>query len=75
MLAGQLIQEFKSLNGIQVAGVKKADFYVLKNNTIPAVALELGFLSNASDYDFLSNEDNQRIISEAIIASVIKFSR
>lgn len=74
-MASQLLQEFKSLNGIEVKGVRKTDAYVLKNNTIPAVALELGYLSNSSDYAFLSDENNQKFISRTIISSVINFSR
>jgi N-acetylmuramoyl-L-alanine amidase len=75
LLAGQLLHEFKSLGGIEVNEVKKAGAYVLKNNTIPAVALELGYLSNESDCAFISNEVNQKSISQTIVTSVLKFNR
>lgn len=75
VLATQLLQELRSLNSIEVNGIKSTDAYVLKNNNIPAVALELGYLSNASDYAFVSDKDNQELISQAIISSVVRFSK
>lgn len=40
-------------------GVKTANFQVTKTNTVPAVLIELGFFTNASDFAKLSNPSFQ----------------
>lgn len=39
--------------GTKSRGVKTAGYYVTKHNTVPAVLIELGFLSGSSDYSKL----------------------
>lgn len=67
--ANVLLNQFQDIPGIAVNGIRTSDFYVLKNNTIPAIALELGFLSNPSDYAFLGKDENQKKLAEKIVAS------
>lgn len=40
-------------------GVKSAGFYVIKHNTVPAILIELGFLSGNSDYHKLTSDSYQ----------------
>ena len=67
-----LLNELKNLSGIGVNGIMNSDFYVLKKNTIPAVILELGYLSNKGDYTFVTKDENQRLLAERIIAASLK---
>lgn len=46
--------------GTKDRGVKTAGYYVTKHNTVPAVLIELGFLSGNSDYAKLTNSTFQR---------------
>jgi N-acetylmuramoyl-L-alanine amidase len=55
---------------VKMNGVMTADFYVLSKNSIPAVLLELGYLSNKTDNTYLSDQKNQELISQSIIAAV-----
>lgn len=41
--------------GTNNRGVKSAGYYVIKRNTVPAVLIELGFLSGSSDYSKLTS--------------------
>lgn len=68
-----LLDEFEELKGIGVNGIKKSNAFVLKNSSIPAVALELGYLSNKTDNAFLIKEENQKLISEKIVSSVVSY--
>ncbi|MCR5796719.1 MAG: N-acetylmuramoyl-L-alanine amidase [Eubacterium sp.] len=45
--------------GMKSRGVKTAGYYVTKRNTVPAVLIELGFLSGSSDYGKLVNSTFQ----------------
>ena len=46
--------------GMNNRGVKSAGFYVIKRNTVPAVLIELGFLSGSSDYSKLTSQTFQK---------------
>lgn len=74
-LAEQLVNQLQSLQGIRVNGIKRSNFYVLKSSSTPAVVLELGCLSNASDYNFISESKNQRAMAEKILAAVAEFTK
>ena len=71
-LAGKLVKEFQTLKGISLNGIKKSDFYVLSQNRVPAILLELGYFSNKADHAYMNDEKNQRQISESIIAAVVQ---
>ena len=68
-----LLDEFEELKGIGVNGIKKSNAFVLRNSSIPAVAVELGYLSNKTDNAFLTNEKNQTLISEKIVTSIVEY--
>uniref|UniRef100_UPI00286F4446 N-acetylmuramoyl-L-alanine amidase n=1 Tax=Anaerosporobacter sp. TaxID=1872529 RepID=UPI00286F4446 len=40
--------------------VKTANYVVIKNNTVPAILIELGFISNSSDLAKINNATNQK---------------
>jgi len=74
MLAGEIqdslnagISEFKS------RGVKKADFYVLRGALMPAVLVEIGYISNAKEARRLKSADYQKKIAEGIGKGVVRF--
>jgi N-acetylmuramoyl-L-alanine amidase len=69
--SNKLVQELTGLTGVSVNGVKNSDFYVLSKNSIPAVLLELGYLSNKADNAYLNDQKNQQIISQRIIGAVL----
>lgn len=50
--------------------VKEAPFYIMKNSNCPAVLIELGYLSNDADRDYLTSEDGQNEIAAKILESV-----
>ena len=52
-------------------GVKKAGYYVIKNNTVPAVLIELGFISNETDRAMITNPEMQKKVASIIYNSVL----
>lgn len=58
--------QFKSRVGRKDRGVKQAGFLVLRRTTMPSILIELGFLTNASEEDFLNSEDGKAYMSSAI---------
>lgn len=51
-------------------GVKRANFYVLKNAYMPAVLLEVCFLSNDADTRFIIQQSNQRAVARTVYEAV-----
>ena len=54
-------------------GVRTANFYVVKNTTMPAALLEIGFLSNPQDEIQLTNPAFQQKMAQAIVAGIDRF--
>jgi len=51
-------------------GVKEAPFFILKKSEAPAVLVELGFISNATDNKYLTDKAEQDKIAETILAFI-----
>ena len=54
-------------------GVKQAPFIVLASASMPAVLLEVGFLSNKSEMRRLKQRDTHKKIAEAVLRSIRTF--
>lgn len=54
-------------------GYEKGDYYVLRENEIPGILLELGYITNPDDERRINSEDFQLSITEAVTASVLEF--
>lgn len=56
--------------GTKSRGVKTAGYYVIKRNTVPAVLIELGFISGNSDYSKLTSETFQKKAAQIIYDTI-----
>ncbi len=56
-------------------GVKQAGFVVLRETTMPSVLIEAGYLTNASDADFLAHERGQNKIANSILKAFQEYKR
>ncbi|MBE9221273.1 N-acetylmuramoyl-L-alanine amidase [Cyanobacterium stanieri LEGE 03274] len=55
--------------------VRQARFYVLRNTNMPAVLVEVGFLTGATDNRNLSNSSYRRQMGEAIAHGIMEYLR
>lgn len=67
--------QMEIINGIPVLnrGVKQAKFYVLVSTYMPAVLVELAFLSNRYDESILIDHRCQRDFAKAIADGIVKY--
>lgn len=56
-------------------GVKQANFYVLRGATMPAVLVEVGFLSNAKEEKLLNQKKFQKKITENIFNGIKEYEK
>ena len=61
--------------GRRSRGVKQAGFVVLKETTMPSVLVELGYLSNAAEEDYLASAGGAEETAEALYAGVAQYLR
>ncbi|SFL33200.1 N-acetylmuramoyl-L-alanine amidase [Gracilibacillus orientalis] len=65
-LANIIHRHVSETTGFQNRGVKKENFFVLKDTSMPAVLLEIGYLTNPEEEKILLTEDFQQSVAEAI---------
>jgi len=66
LLSSYIQKQFKERVGRPDRGVKQAGFLVISYNTMPSVLVELGFLTNAGEEDYLQKAEGQDYMASAI---------
>lgn len=63
------------LNGVEIdnRGIRRARFYVLRHSIMPAVLVEVGFLTGAVDNSRLKDPDHRRLMAEAIANGIVQY--
>jgi N-acetylmuramoyl-L-alanine amidase len=74
-LAAKIQEKAVPYARIKDRGVRQANFYVLRNNFMPAVLVECGFLSNKSEEKLLRQLDHRERLAEGISRGIIEFAR
>lgn len=72
-IAEKVEHQFRERAQRKSRGVKQAGFQVLYEASMPGVLIELGFLSNPSEANYLTSEYGQSIIASAIYRSIRDF--
>jgi len=65
-LSASVEKQFKDRVGRLDRGVKQAGFLVISYTTMPAILIELGFLTNAREEDYLQSEKGRDMMASAI---------
>lgn len=66
-MCNTLVQDLKN----KKRGVKQAGFVVIKNNTVPSILIELGFISNSSDRNKLKKISYQKKAAKSIYRGIV----
>ncbi|MDO8734790.1 MAG: N-acetylmuramoyl-L-alanine amidase [Elusimicrobiota bacterium] len=75
-VCGLINQEIcKNFSNLDSRGVKQANFYVLRGATMPAVLVEVGFLSNAKEEKLLNQKKFQKKITENIFNGIKEYEK
>lgn len=69
-LAEMIDRQFADRAGRRTRGVKQAGFMVLYHASMPAVLVELGFISNPAEERYLNSEQGQIILASAIYRAI-----
>ncbi|MCK6076435.1 N-acetylmuramoyl-L-alanine amidase family protein [Paenibacillus silvae] len=72
-LAETLHKHVLPVTGLKDRGVKVASLHVTRETTMPAVLLELGFLSNPADEALMLSEAYQNQCAQAIVDGIVEY--
>ena len=74
LLAQEIQNAFKKGNRIN-KGVKKARFVVLKHTKMPAVLVEIGYISNKSEEKYMNSVAGQKAIAQSIYTAFSNYRK
>jgi N-acetylmuramoyl-L-alanine amidase len=68
----QVLWSVNNDSGIQIIdrGIKQANFYVLRETLCPAILVELGFLTDAEELEWLQGESHKVVLARAVIDGI-----
>lgn len=73
---GQFVEnQYASYANRKSRGVKQAGFVVLKATSMPSVLLEIGFLSNREEEDYLKTDNGKQKIAESIFNGFTEYKK
>lgn len=72
-LADRILDRITKTVNTNKEGIKKADFYVLRNTKMPSVLIEVAYLSNSSEEARLQNPIFQKNVAAAIFRGINEY--
>lgn len=73
ILAQSIQRQFNSIPGITPRAAKTSDCYMLRNSSMTAVLVELGYLSNADERTYLTDPKYLDTLAQKITAGVVDY--
>lgn len=73
VLAQVIYKRLVQYTGLKGRGVKRADFYVINQNKIPAILIEGGFMDGKKDYNTITSEAGQTAYARAVAEGLVEF--
>jgi N-acetylmuramoyl-L-alanine amidase len=71
--AQKIEQQFENQEGKNSRGVKQAGFIVLWKTAMPAVLIELGYLTHSKEEKTLRSEEGQEMAAKGILKAIAKY--
>ena len=72
-LAESILSTLGKNESITVRNAKSEEYYVLEHTNMPALLLEVGYLSNFEERQQLSNGDYKKILSQEIAKGILSY--
>ena len=72
-LAECIYDRLVKYTGLKGRGIKKENFYVINQNTIPAILVEGGFMDGLIDHKVITSETGQTAYANAVAEGLIEF--
>lgn len=73
-LAEQVVQVIEDVDEVRCRGTRVGDFRVLNKTKMPAILVEIGYLSNQEECRKLSDETYQEVLAEKLAEGILTFA-
>lgn len=73
LIAQKIQEQFRTRVNRRDRGVKQTPLWVTRKTTMPSVLVELGFISNPEEEDFLNSENGQNYMASAIYRAIKEY--
>ena len=74
-LANRVVRKAPRLMKAKNLGRKTANFFVLRNNIVPSILIEVGYLTNTHEEKMLSSSIYRQHTAEAIAESILDYAQ
>lgn len=76
LILGGLVEEnFVNKNHRFSRGVKQQNLHVLRLNAMPSVLIEVGFVSNMDEAEYINSQQGQMALSESIYDAIVNYKK
>ncbi|MBO4734333.1 MAG: N-acetylmuramoyl-L-alanine amidase [Clostridia bacterium] len=72
-LARFIYDRLVKYTGLKGRGIKRANFYIINQNRVPAVLCEGGFMDGTADYKIITSNEGKRAYARAVAEGLIEF--
>ena len=70
--AEKILEKIEDSGKVETRNAKESEFYVLKRTKVPAVLVELGYLSNAKDCQLLIEDKYQENLANELVEGILE---
>ncbi len=76
LLIGSFVEEnFVNKDKRFSRGVKQQNLHVLRRNAMPSILIEMGFISNYNDAQYISSKEGQEAIAESVYQAIVSYKK
>jgi len=75
LLARKIEDSFKSKAMRKSRGLKQGSLLVIRNTYMPSVLVELGFLTNKKEGNYLNTKDGQSVMAKALKSAIVDYKK
>ena len=76
LLVGSFVEEnFVNKDKRFSRGVKQQNLHVLRRNAMPSILIEMGFISNYNDAQYMVSSQGQKEIAESIYQAIVSYKK
>jgi len=73
VMATKMMAAFSSHLGLRSRGIKQAPFLVLWRTTMPSILIEVGFISNPTEEEFLMKDESKKKVAYSIYKAFVLY--
>src|SRR4029077_15607589 len=74
-LASKIQDNFETNKSRKNRGVRQAGFFLLRKIAMPRILVEMGFISNPTEGNFLDSEEGQQDVAEDVANAIISYKK